>query len=604
MKLNHYIYSLVASVLLIFSACTPEEFELGDKTFTSEELVEGIAFTVTHDADNPNIVYLKSLLDPAYQPLWEHPLGRSQEAEVTLQMPFEGTYEVTFGVQTRGGVVYGVPTTFTIDEFCADFVSGEMWENLAGGTGNSKTWVYDDGQYGFMGGPLSYGDPNATENANWGWNVFLENWTPSGYSSESPCGEADYASYMTFDLVGNANYTFYNSATGTTQTGLYSLNTSDHTITFTDADMMHPDGWTERKGDWRRDFRIITLTEDQLRIGYLRASGAWGGEWLEVFNYVSKEYADNYEAPAVEVYPTLQDDWRDYVEPKTNQIITYVLAVDDKPFDWCNPDGSLKGITSSTAASGIEGLTLQLNSRESKYTVTAPDGTKVEGTYTLSSDGIYTFSNGLPEVTLSTDGRAVFKLGADNALRIMQIGLDDYSGGLSDLWLGAMEQDALGHRYQYMGYHFVPQTSGAVERFMATLNFFNAANWDLAYASQLYIEGEGTYTFNVTESCLYSLDPAQYGVYMDVSRILATYPNVGLTVTDIKVDGTSVAFNDSDFTQEYPDGNASTNTARRYFLNPWNTDLYGTLVNTFVYNTSLSVTIQVTYDTGTPFISE
>ena len=28
---------------------------------------------------------------------------------VDLKIPFEGTYEVTFGVQTRGGYVYGEP---------------------------------------------------------------------------------------------------------------------------------------------------------------------------------------------------------------------------------------------------------------------------------------------------------------------------------------------------------------------------------------------------------------------------------------------------------------------------------------------------------------
>ena len=139
MKLNYYIYSLIAGVLLMFSACTPDEYEMGGKTFTPEDLAEGVAYTVTHDANNPNIVYLKSLLGPEFTPLWEHPQGRSQEAEVTLQMAFEGTYEVTFGVETRGGVVYGAPTTFTIDNFCADFVTDELWTMLTGGVGSSKT---------------------------------------------------------------------------------------------------------------------------------------------------------------------------------------------------------------------------------------------------------------------------------------------------------------------------------------------------------------------------------------------------------------------------------------------------------------------------------
>ena len=33
MKLNYYIYSLIAGVLLMFSACTPDEYEMGGKTY-------------------------------------------------------------------------------------------------------------------------------------------------------------------------------------------------------------------------------------------------------------------------------------------------------------------------------------------------------------------------------------------------------------------------------------------------------------------------------------------------------------------------------------------------------------------------------------------
>ena len=115
-----YIAWLIITVGL-FSACTPDSFELEGKDVTVDDLVEGIAFSITHDSENPNIVYLKSLMPSSYQVCWQHPQGRSQEREVTLQMPFEGEYEVTFGVQTRGGIVYGNPATFTIDSFCADF---------------------------------------------------------------------------------------------------------------------------------------------------------------------------------------------------------------------------------------------------------------------------------------------------------------------------------------------------------------------------------------------------------------------------------------------------------------------------------------------------
>lgn len=53
-------------------------------------------------------------------------------------MPFEGEYEVTFGVQTRGGIVYGNPATFTIDSFYADFVNDDLWTYLTGGVNNEK----------------------------------------------------------------------------------------------------------------------------------------------------------------------------------------------------------------------------------------------------------------------------------------------------------------------------------------------------------------------------------------------------------------------------------------------------------------------------------
>ena len=43
MKLNYYIYSLIAGVLLMFSACTPDEYEMGSKAFAPEDLVEGVA---------------------------------------------------------------------------------------------------------------------------------------------------------------------------------------------------------------------------------------------------------------------------------------------------------------------------------------------------------------------------------------------------------------------------------------------------------------------------------------------------------------------------------------------------------------------------------
>src|SRR6478609_666249 len=136
------IFSAVFLVLLAFS-CSPDEPSLGAVDVSSSELVEGIAFKIEHDATNPNIVYLTSLMPSKYTPLWDHPQGRSQAKTVTLKIPFAGTYDVKFGIQTRGGIVYGEPVTFQVDALYADFISDQLWTLLSGGVGKEKTWYLD-----------------------------------------------------------------------------------------------------------------------------------------------------------------------------------------------------------------------------------------------------------------------------------------------------------------------------------------------------------------------------------------------------------------------------------------------------------------------------
>ena len=68
MRLKSF-FSILAGAALIFSACSPEEYEMGAKTYVSDDLVEGIAYTVTPDANDPNTIHLTSLIKGA-TPLW------------------------------------------------------------------------------------------------------------------------------------------------------------------------------------------------------------------------------------------------------------------------------------------------------------------------------------------------------------------------------------------------------------------------------------------------------------------------------------------------------------------------------------------------------
>lgn len=604
MRYKHYIHSVVAGVLLAFTACTPDEYELGEVDITSEDLVEGLAYTITHDEDNPNIIYLKSLLDSKYTCLWEHPQGRSEAAEVTLQMPFAGEYEVTFGVQTRGGVVYGEPTTFTVDDFCEEFVTDELWTFIAGGVGESKKWYLDidaSGVSRYFSGPVYfYGTDDS-------WETVTEGVSLDTDVYDSWSWEADYSSvagwqfttnlidfgYMEFDLIGNSNLTVVNNALGTNTTGVYMLDTDNHTLTLTDVQLLHDELNDGAVSSWSGTLKLLSLTEDAMQVGVERISDPC----LLSFNFISEDYYNNWTPTTATDEGTIElaDDWRDYVDPKTDKVVTYTLAADDTPFDWCSLDGSTKGAASAfTAVSGLENMTLVLNSNDYSYTLTTPDGTEVTGDYELSDDGVYTFSNGLPEVTLSTNGRAVFKANSDNTLRILQYSTDSYSGALSDLWLGSDELDVFGNTYQYMGYHFVPYTSGDDgDRYEATLSYFNTG-WTFFTSSSVYVTGDGTYTLTISGS-----DSSPYGLYLDIVGILDDYPNCDIVITDIQVDGSPVSFSDETIVRTEGDDSS---TARRYIVNPWGNTAGDSVYYSF--SSSIVVTISVTMETGTPFISD
>lgn len=608
MKLIKNISLTIIAVLInFFTACTPEQYELSEVDYVADDLVEGLAYTVTPDEENPNIIYLKSLLPSSYQVCWEHPQGRSQEREVTLQIPFEGEYSVKFGIQTRGGLVYGNPYTFNISTICTDFIQDELWTLLSGGVGQSKTWYLDinaEGQCKYFVGPLYfYGTDDDWETVTLGlegdgtdhW-LWAADWAGNGSWIFGNTGAMDYGS-MTFDLIGGANVTVNNLANGTVQNGTYLLDTENHTMTMTDAGILHDPGRDAAVTQWG-NIKILSLTEDYMQLGVIRDNDPNEGPCLLCYNYISKEYSDNW-TPETTVntneVPILAEDWRDYVEPKTNKVITYKLATDNTPFDWCNLDGSTKNISNMfTVSPNIGDLTLELSSGDYTYKVTTPEGTEISGNYTLNNEGIYTFSNGLPEVQLSTDGRAVFRLGSDNTLRIMSYVTDSYSGALTDLWLGASEVDNFGNRYQYLGYHFVPETAGEeVERFEAKLSYFNES-WSFQYSPSIFIAGDGDYTLTITGS-----DNNPYGLYLDIIGILENNPNMDVEITSIYVDGNNVVFDDDKIARSAGD---DPTTARRYIVNPWG-DTASDASN-YVFNSSISVNIKVTYDTGSPFITE
>lgn len=455
MKKISKIFALFAIISMMFASCSPDTYDLGAIDVKAEDLVEGIAFKIEHDASNPNIVYLTSLMDSKYTPLWNHPQGRSQKQKVTLKMPFPGTYEVKFGVETRGGAVYGESATFTIDNFYADFVSDELWTFLTGGVGESKTWIHDNGNYGFASGEVDYADPSTVVE----WNNFNVNWSPG----KGTTGDDNiWGSTMKFSLDGGSYVDIHNVYTGGTkdESGTFMLNTDDHTISFTNANIMHTVGWDFKTTNWSKNLKILTLTKDQLRVAVLREEISGESEWWMIWNYVSKDYADNY-VPAEEPEPKLPDGWQNDVSQTVTTSIKWVLSP-DTPFNWANLDGSLMnpwnslsdypdwtGFNSSIPAT-YENFSLTLDSDDKSVTYVDKDGNTQAGTYTLDEKGIYTFKDVKPAfnicswVNLSTS--------SDNQWRITKID-KDAAGKVSGMWVGVRDAE----KDEYMVYHLIPQ---------------------------------------------------------------------------------------------------------------------------------------------------
>lgn len=606
MKLFHKIYSVLAALTICFgmAACSPDDYSLGDTGLTKADLNEGKGFTITHDESNPNIVTLKSLLPSSYQVLWDEPQGRVQGSEVTLKIPFAGTYACRMGVESRGGIVYGDSTTFTVDNFCADFVNDPLWKYITGGVGSKKRWYIDLDSKAvcryFVGPLYFYGTDDCWESVTNGETISGDSWSwtadfaGNGSWMFPSTGAYDWG-YMDFDLNNGANVEVYDAHNNKVSKGTFMLDTDNHTIKMTDAALLHDPDHDALVTNWS-SMKVLSLTEDHLQLGVLRDNST-EGPCLLVYNFISEDYRNNW-TPTVstgEVTPTLQDDWRDFVEPKTQNVVTYKLAEDDGAFDWCNLDGTQKNDASSTTKAGVGDLTLTMNHSKKTYSVTTPEGKTVSGTYTLSDKGVYKFSNGLPTVQLSTNGLAIFKANSDNTLRIMSIATDGESNSLSDLWLGSAERDDQGNTVQYMGYHFQPYVAGnTVKKYPAVLYCGENTNYTFQNSDPIYITEEGTYTATANGS----LTADGKIIYLQVDKILKDHPNADIIINDVKVDGKSIKFSDAAITRTVDDNaNGGKYNGRRYFYNPWASD------NAFAssalsFSKSLSVTFQVKFDAG------
>lgn len=317
--------------MLLFTACSPDDYGFGSAQYSAADLVAPNAYTVTIEG---NRVILKSNIKDCTA-LWDTPNGRSQQQEMTLELPFAGDYEVTFGVETRAGAVFGAPYKFTIAQNDFTMLSNEKYYFLADKrykrgdaqpssedliAGISKKWYPNDKDYGLgCTGPVMYMtpyDPTNTGNyteaeekggvykdvpfgrANW-----APNWDPGFQSWLIPDTDPYMDSYMEFtmDAAHGCVLNMYRgedgakgASTGVNLSGKFSLTNVDLSgyssplLSFSDPVFaLHNKGFDEVCSNYTQDIIVAELTPYYLTLITKRTNSE--GAWYLVWNFVSEE---------------------------------------------------------------------------------------------------------------------------------------------------------------------------------------------------------------------------------------------------------------------------------------------------------------------------
>lgn len=313
MKNKFKILFAFIGLVMLFTACTPTEYELGKLMDKSQ-----LKFSVTPNATDPNMIILKSLTS-GVAPQWVTPLGRSTSIIDTCKIPFSGTYKFVYGVESAGGLVQADTVTLNITTNNLSYVNDPLWTKLSGGVGNEKTWYLDlnaNAVSKYFAGPLYfygtqdswlsaalYAAGKSTADVQKALSITdTWNWCPDYSGNSWLMTAADFGS-MTFDLKSGAHVTINHltiPARGT-EHGTYMLDQTAHTLKITDAGILHDIGREANATQWG-NCKVLSLTDNSMQLAVLRdkPSGT-DGPCLMVYNFISKDYSDNW-TPKVVTY--------------------------------------------------------------------------------------------------------------------------------------------------------------------------------------------------------------------------------------------------------------------------------------------------------------
>jgi len=464
-KINLFA-ALGAIIMLSFMACQPDEYTLGEIIAR-----EDLKYSIYQDATDPNMVILVSET-PGMTPMWITPMGRSTRVQDTLKIPFAGEYSFIYGVQSAGGFVQADTFKLTLTTDNLNYVNDPLWTLLSGGVGNEKTWLLDldeEGVSKYFNGPLYFYGTNdswlsVTDGIEVGGDSW--NWQPDWAGNKWIMPAGNYGA-MTFNLKSGANIIVDHKMLDRQETGTYFLDVDGKTLKITDAGPLHDQGRDGQVVDWG-NLKLMSLTEHTMQLAALRDPALSGeGAVLLVYNYISKEYADNWVPPVDDEEPEIELDLGglspgDLLSVTTSPSKTWKLST-TTPFNWANLDGSFMNQWESIAdypdwtgynadsVANIQNVRLTFHT-DGKVILRSNDGAEDEGTYTISNDNVVTFAGISPNIPIA--GWVSVSTTAENEWKIVKVGRTGTT--ITDIWFGKRDPE----KPEYMVYHFELTTDG------------------------------------------------------------------------------------------------------------------------------------------------
>ena len=450
MKNIFKILSIFLGLALLFTACTPKEYELGSLMDKSN-----LKFSITQSASDSNMVILKSLT-PGVTPQWVTPLGNSVRVQDTVKVAFPGVYKFVYGVESAGGLVQADTVTLNIRTTNLSYVNDPLWTMICGGVGNEKTWLLDITAAGVSKNSTS---PKYFCGADENWDTWHDRingvkddaikakyglsdiwlwgptWSETGWM-QSAMPAADYGT-MTFDLKGGAAHATITHLTIPafgTQHGTFLLDAVKHTLKLNNAAILHPSASEgDAKNGWS-DVKVLFLSNDYMQINV---------PGVACFNFISKDFSDNWVPKVVKYNEPIKDSFT-----KADLVGTWRYGLVAQNWISWEVAGSGKGgslenswktrtdmVTTLSSWGNANVATTFANADASLYVFNA-DGTctlnGVANTYTVSN-GVIAFGTPLTGtewslISISLTGNSV------NVLNVTTIGSDAYTS--SGIWIG------------------------------------------------------------------------------------------------------------------------------------------------------------------------